>query len=168
MLELLGGALGGAGGTVVGGLLTGLLFAAAGGCDGSSAACGLAALVVLVPCIGIGTALGVSIFGDFLDGEGHFSSALFGLAAGVGAGLLAGVVTTSGTVLTVGLIAGPLLGAVVGYELSHSQAVEDRQKNPKKKRADSDPFAARPGFQWSPMLGTTSHGSLLGGLAGRF
>jgi hypothetical protein len=169
MLELLGGGIGGTAGALIGGLLTGALYAASGGCDDATPTCGLTALVIIIPSIAIGTSLGVTMFGRFMDGEGLFSSTILGLAAGVGVALLAGVVTTSEPVLLTGLVAGPLIGAVIGYEISHANVIEARKKSPKKKKRDSDDiFSSRTRPQWTPMLGTTPHGGFFGGLAGRF
>jgi hypothetical protein len=168
LLELLGGAVGGVGGALVGGLATAALLAAAGGCEDAGPGCGLAILVITVPSIAIGTSLGVTTFGRFLDGEGRFSSTMVGLAIGVGAALLAAVVTTSEQVLLVGLVAGPLIGAVVGYELSHAHVIESRKKSPKKQQQEQDIFSERTAPQWSPMLGVTARGGFVGGLSGRF
>jgi hypothetical protein len=168
MLELLGGTVGGAGGIVVGGFVVGLLYAATGGCNDATPVCGIAALVILGPAISIGVALGVSSFGRYLDGEGEFTSTLIGFGVGVGVALLASVVTTSETVLTVGIVAGPIIGAVIGYEISHAQAMRARKKAPEKKRKTGDEYAALTGPGWSPMVGTTPHGGFFGGLSGRF
>jgi len=173
MFELLGGAVGGAGGLLTGGLLAGLFAIAAGDCADAETACSITALVLLVPSLAVGPALGVYAFGKVLGGQGSFLGALYGVAAGAGMALLAGVVTNSGPVLVVGLLSAPIIGAVVGYEIAHSRALERGPRPRSKPRDDSkgeygDEYASYGGFQWSPVVGTTVHGGLFGGLSGRF
>ncbi len=142
MFELLGGMIGGVGGALAGGLVTGAFVAAFNDCADASTACGLVATAIFIPSVAVGMALGVYGFGKVLGGKGRFLPALYGVAAGAGAGLLLGVASNSGAMLAVGLVLVPIVGGIVGYELSHAQ--------------------------WAPLVGTTAHGGFVGGLSGRF
>lgn len=126
VLESLGGVLLGAvGGVPAFGLS--LLFTF--DCDGCHNTNGEATILALAGVAGFlgGTALGVKLGGALLGGEGRYLPTL----AGAGLGTLAGILVALPTGLLVNellavapLIAGPFVGAIIGYELSHSKELE--------------------------------------------
>ncbi|HEX8699204.1 MAG TPA: hypothetical protein VF815_10240 [Myxococcaceae bacterium] len=168
MLELLGGVVGGLGGTLVGGIVAGALVAVADDCVDGTAACETASAVIIIPSIALGMALGVYAFGKLLGGKGSFSATLLGLGVGLGTGLLAGLAGGEGGTLVVGVLLGPLIGAIIGYEVSSAGAVSSPTPDPKKRLPDPDEYASRPRLQWSPMVGTTPRGGIFAGISGGF
>jgi len=103
-----------------------------------------------------GVALGVKAMGSVFDGEGRFLHALLGAGAGFGAGLLAmlPLIETEGG-WAIPLIIFPLVGATVGYEISHS--------NELKRRAEEAPLV-----MVLPSVGVSPTGGVIAGLVGRF
>jgi hypothetical protein len=117
LLELLGGVVGGA----VGSIPLALALGDAITCDG----CGNTGNNVLgaVGVVGFfgGTALGTRYAGQLTGGEGRFLPTLAGTAlgalAGIGVGVALGTLVLE--VLAIPpMVAGPFIGAVIGYELS--------------------------------------------------
>jgi hypothetical protein len=106
----------------------------------------------------VGVTLGVTLVGKMMGGQGDgvmtFLAALAGAAAGSGIG----IASRSTGALILGLALGPLIGAVVGYEISHSMYTQPASSEPQ----------ARSGFRVMPMAGVTPGGGILGGLMGRF
>jgi hypothetical protein len=125
---------------------------------GDNPACAIAAGTGLSVSYAVGVTLGVTFVGNRLGGQGDgvltFLSALAGAAVGSGIG----IASQSTGALILGLALGPLIGATVGYELSHT--VKTQPLGPE--------LQARSGFRVMPVLGATPGGGILGGLAGRF
>jgi hypothetical protein len=128
---------------------------------------GVCLITVVVPmtvAIVLGTPLGVYGAGRGLGARGSYLASLIGTMLGSIAGLL-GAATAAAigseilTALT--LFAGPVAGAVVGFEVSHASA----QSTPP---APPGVAAARSSVQLVPVVGLTRTGGILGGLAGRF
>lgn len=154
-LGTLGGALGGA----VGGMpLFVISFAVGGGIDANgdqtaslvAAGAGLAGYAT-------GMAFGVWGVGSLLGGEGRYLPTLAGTVLGllVGGGLGAYLFTQEELLAIPPLVAGPLLGAVIAYELSHS--VEwDRGAE------------ASTGIAVLPTVSVRPSGGFVAGLVGRF
>jgi hypothetical protein len=121
-----------------------------GGCDD---------VALLVPTVVGGLAagsLGVYGMGSFMNGQGQWLPTLLGTALGMGLGIVA-VAASSGTAwFALPLVTG--MGAVAGYEISHSL----------QSSAQEEDEEARAGLLLMPVLGRTPEGGLLGGLAGRF
>jgi hypothetical protein len=106
----------------------------------------------------VGITLGVTLIGNRLGGQGDgvltFLSALAGAALGSGIG----IATQSTGALILGLSIGPLIGATMGYEISHT--LNTQPLGPE--------LQARSGFRVMPVISATPGGGILGGLAGRF
>jgi hypothetical protein len=156
------------GGGIVGGVGVGLLTLlavlptlTADECDGWKSTCGVVTLLVGIPATAAGMALGVDMAGAKLGGRGDFGSAMLGLLGGAGAGVIFGVTGHGTPRWVLGLIGGPLLGAIVGYEISNILA---HTAQPPPGRAGH----SSTGLKMTPVVGTTSHGGILGGLMGRF
>ncbi|WP_224247689.1 hypothetical protein [Hyalangium gracile] len=111
----------------------------------------------LVSLVGFtaGTALGVKLIGSLFWGEGRFLKTLLGSALGFGGGLLTMIplIETEGG-WAVPLIIGPLIGAVIGYELSHTEELER--------------MAAGPSVAVLPSVSVHPSGGVIAGLMGRF
>lgn len=112
----------------------------------------------------LGTPLGVYGVGQAMDAHGSYLAALGGTALGGLAGLVMAVLFNSigsSGLIVVSLLATPLAGAVLGYELS----VPGSRQEPLPSLVPASSEAA---FQCVPVFGVTRAGSLIGGLAGRF
>jgi hypothetical protein len=125
---------------------------------GSDPSCAIAVGAGLSLSYSVGVTLGVTLVGNRLGGQGDgvltFLSALAGSAVGSGIG----IATRSTVALILGMSIGPLIGATMGYELSHT--VNTQPPAPE--------LQARSGFRVMPVIGATPGGGILGGLAGRF
>jgi hypothetical protein len=156
--------LAGGGGALLGGFLggsMGVLILLASGCDDLECILPLYGITTLSALIGTSTAVwGV---GRGLRAQGTFLPTLLGTVLGAVVGILGavGVATLNNDVLTgITLFAGPVAGAVIGFELSHSF----NQPEP----PPSEYASGRSGFQIRPVVGVTREGGILGGLAMRF
>ncbi len=114
----------------------------------------------------LGTPLGVYGVGRAMDGHGTYWAALggtvLGSLAGLGLGAAFSSIGSGNAVLTlISLIAGPVTGAILGYELSNAST-------PPTPLPPMGSDSSAPGFQCVPVLGVTPTGGILGGLAGRF
>lgn len=158
-LEFFGGAAGASVGVIPGGVLV-LSSICFDGCDDGSATRGIVGVAIGLVGLAGGTALGV-VGGAYLaDGEGRY----WPTAAGAGLGTLVGA--TLGLVLASNIdeeelaliapIASPIIGGMIGYEISHSDAVERRHRS-----SSSD-------TRILPLISTLPGGGLLGGVVGRF
>ncbi|MDY7231974.1 hypothetical protein [Hyalangium rubrum] len=153
MLELIGGGAVGAGMAIAGGIFGGLVFSASCedlDCLGVVFVSGLVGATFGVP-------LGVYGAGRLMDGRGQYWPTFLGTLVGAGLGLAGGLASQNEAALVVGLTFGPVLGAMVGYELSHAY----QQPAPRPARFET-------GFQLHPAVGFTPGGGLLGSLSGRF
>ncbi|HVG59234.1 MAG TPA: hypothetical protein VNA24_11810 [Hyalangium sp.] len=125
---------------------------------GSDPTCAIAVGTGLSVSYSVGVTLGVTLVGNRLGGQGDgvltFLSALAGSALGSGIG----IASQSTGVLILGMVVGPLIGATVGYELSHTVAMQPAGPE----------LQDRSGFQVMPVIGATPGGGILGGFAGRF
>jgi hypothetical protein len=157
MLELVAGTVGGVGIGAVSALVGASLISTACNNDDS-----LDCIVPLVMVGGAGVLLGVPLgvygAGNLLHGRGQFWPALIGTVAGAGAGLVGGLASQNDAALIIGLSAGPVLGAILGYELSHFVTWF-----PGVKRA-----SPQAGVSVFPALAALPRGGVLGGLTGRF
>lgn len=157
--EVFGGVLGGVGMGIVG-LLAGVSALEDVSC-GSGEVCAATILIITVPAVFVGIPLGVQYAGQGLGGRGDFLPSLAGTLLGTGAGLLYGLSQDGAGYMAVGLIVGPVLGAVIGYELSHAM----NASNSYQARAGS---SAAQGLRMAPLIGATPRGGFLGGLSGSF
>lgn len=155
MLELIGGGAVGAGMAIAGGIFGGLVFSAS--CEGEDCL----GVVLVSGLVGatFGVPLGVYGAGRLMGGRGQFWPSFLGTLVGAGLGLVGGLASQNDAAQVVGLTFGPVLGAIVGYELSHTY-----------QRSDSGPRPARfeTRFQFQPAIGLTPGGGLLGSFSGRF
>lgn len=123
--------------------------------------CALTAFSVTMLSVSATAPVGAWAVGTLLGGEGQLWAAYTGAALGLGLGFIGTMptlVTGSGVILAVGGPLGAVLGAAIGYEVSHRLTL---------RRASLS--AERPsGVRVMPVLGATPRGSLLGGLAGSF
>lgn len=93
-----------------------------------------------------GVPLGVYGAARLQGGQGRYWPAFLGTVVGAGLGILTSVVSGSETATVVSMTAGPVIGAIVGYELSHAH-VQSRL---------------------APALGLSLTGGVSVGLSGRF
>jgi hypothetical protein len=152
ILELLGGsALG-----LVGGVPGAALALSEAFCDG----CGsdsefLLGVSLSFAGLTLGSALGIKGLGSLLDGEGRFLSTLIGTSLGAVGGLVLGmVIAFAGSELwIVPTLAGPIVGGIIAYEISHADALQKR---------------SAPETTVVPVVSVSPRGGIIGGLAGRF
>ncbi len=105
-----------------------------------------------------GVTAGVALMGKVFGGKGDLMMTFFSALAGAAVGAGIGIASQSVGVLILGMALGPIIGATVAYELSHSMNTQPSGLRPQ----------ARSGFGVMPVVGTTPRGGILGGLAGRF
>jgi hypothetical protein len=155
-LGTLGGALGGA----VGGIpLFVISFAVGGGIDGNGDQ--TASLVAAgAGLVGYATGMAFGVWGisSLMGGEGRYLPTLAGTVLGllVGGGLGAYLFTQVEELLAIPpLVGGPLLGAVIGYEISHSIEWERGAE-------------ASTGIAVLPTVSVRPSGGFVAGLVGRF
>ncbi|WP_224240820.1 hypothetical protein [Hyalangium gracile] len=145
----------------IAGVFTGFLLV---GNDCSDAECAIPVLGSMSLGILLGTPLGVYGVGRAMDGHGKYWASLAGTTLGSLAGITLAVVSASadsdGLVL-LSLMLGPIVGAVLGYELSNTS--EPPLPGPAVSASSS-----RAGFQCLPVFSVTRSGGILGGFAGRF
>ncbi|MBN1209021.1 MAG: hypothetical protein JXB05_29455 [Myxococcaceae bacterium] len=154
-LGLVGGTLGGA---MLGGVGSLLLIGSAGGC---SEDCLSGAVILAAPLAALGVSIGVYAAGRAMRGNGGFLASLGGTAVGLGAGALISEATDGA--LTAPLLILPVVGAVIGYEMSHSP-----EPLPPEWSGVSGGESASAGLQLVPLFGATPRGGLFGGLLARF
>jgi hypothetical protein len=94
--------------------------------------------------------------GSFLHGQGRLLPTLLGTTLGMGLGIALFAASSGVAWFAPPLILG--IGAVIGYELSHSL----------QSSAPKEDEEASAGLLLMPVVGRTPEGGLLGGLAGRF
>ncbi len=155
-----------AGGGVLMGAVMGLLGYAVGQsviddaqCEGEG--CPFLGLVVGIPTAFLGIPGGVHGAGLAMGGRGGLGATFAGTVVGTGAGVLVALKSEDKRVRIASLIAGPLLGSIAGFEISHALHRPRRGAS----RAES---ASSPGLRVAPMAGVTPYGGLLGGLSGNF
>jgi hypothetical protein len=156
--EVLLGALAGAGGLLGGGLV-GMAVA-------ESVTCGIDDCLDGVDIVGVGMVTGIALVapigvyfaGRMSQGEGLFLPTLAGSLASGGLTALT-LSAMSRSVSPVGVLVlaiSPLVGSIIGYEVSHSFVSRSRRS------------AAASGVQVLPTAGVTRSGTGVLGLAGRF
>jgi hypothetical protein len=152
LLGTVGGAVGAIPGTVL--MASAICF---DGCSGEDEAVYVGFVLAIAGVI-TGTAATVNWMGDVMDGQGSFWPAALGALLGTLGGGIAGaaVAAVAGLAGLIPVILGPAVGAVIGYELSHSGAVE----------AAAGGVASRP--RLVPLVTVSPRGGLIGGLAGTF
>jgi hypothetical protein len=152
-----------------GGLLGGILGAGPGlglslameRCEGCGNSTGAITAVGLVGVAGgvSGIALGVWGSGSLLGGGGRYLPTLLGVGAGtlVGGGLAVLLAESSSHEENAipPLIIGPILGGIIGYEISHSLEVDRLER-------------ASTGVTLLPTVGVRPSGGVVAGLVGRF
>jgi hypothetical protein len=95
--------------------------------------------------------------GSALSGEGALTTTLLGGFAGTGLGALLSVAVGSyGAILAIPPLAA--VGALIAYEISDSSWEREQSK--------ASLGSSR--LQWTPVVGVTPGGGVLGGLMGRF
>ncbi|MFL5345729.1 MAG: hypothetical protein ACJ8AT_13125 [Hyalangium sp.] len=157
LAEAFGGVLGGVGMGIVG-LLAGASALEDFNCAADHAGlCAATVLLVAIPATFVGIPLGVQMAAESLGGRGEFLPSLAGTLLGTGAGLMYGLSAGGTGPVVTGLIVGPLLGAIVGYEISNALV----RHGPLSASADGGP-------QVVPTVGATPRGGVFGGLSGRF
>jgi hypothetical protein len=157
--EAFGGVLGGVGMGIVG-LLAGVSALEDVSCD-SQQVCAATLIIITVPAVFVGIPLGVQYAAKDLGGRGEFLPSLAGTLLGTGVGALYGVSQDGNGAMAVGLIVGPVLGAIAGYEISHLLNVN-------RGYAMRTGSSSQPGLRVAPLIGATPRGGFLGGLAGTF
>lgn len=157
ILEVFGGALGGSLGVIPGGLLfiSGLCFE---GCDDGAEVRAILGLALGLTGIAGGTAVGIVGAASLVHGEGEYWPTAGGAGIGTLAGLLTAIALASSgeEAAIIPAISGPIIGGIIGYELSHSNADERRLPSPAS------------GTQMLPVISLHPSGGILGGLVGRF
>jgi hypothetical protein len=156
--EAFGGVLGGVG-MGIAGLLVGASALEDADCSDGEVCLALLALIT-VPATFVGIPLGVQYAGESMGGRGDFLPALGGTVLGTGVGVILGMQSEGNGGLAAGLIIGPILGAIVGYELS--SAINERRAY------ILGDASSHSGPRLVPVVGVTPRGGLLGGLAGSF
>jgi hypothetical protein len=152
ILETFGGAVGGAVGVIPGGLLFIAAFSE------SSESLGILSLAVGFVGIAAGTAGGIVGAASLVDGEGAYWPTAGGAAIGTLVGLLVSaiVVENEEEAAIIPAITGPILGGIIGYELSHSNA--ERRGHP----------SLASSTRVMPVVSVHPSGGVLAGLVGRF
>jgi hypothetical protein len=156
VLEVLGGSLLGAAASLPGAFIA-AVAAFCDGCESDSQFLGGVGLAFAG--LTLGTAVGIKGMGSLLEWEGRFLAALAGTSIGALAGLGAGLVIAWGAgseLWFIPILVGPLVGGIIAYESSHTNALEER----------SSP--SRTGMSMIPVVGVSPRGGIIGGLAGRF
>jgi hypothetical protein len=134
----------------------------------SSLDCGqgscVAAALILGGGLGalIGAPVGVILTGALLGRQGGVLATLLGYLMGGSAAILGIMGLSSGhgnDAAIVPMLCLPLLGAVVGYELSHASNVSGAAPAQALSRASA---------RWTPVAGVTPRGGFVGGVAGHF
>jgi hypothetical protein len=142
VFEFIGGGVMGAGVGFLSLLLGAAVFAPT--CDSDS--CIIPIFLTGAMGASFGIPLGVYGAGRLQGGQGRYWPAFLGTIVGAGLGALTSVISNNETATAVSLTAGPVLGAIVGYELSHS-------------------YVQR---RLTPTLGLSLTGGVVAGLSGRF
>lgn len=142
VLEFVGGGLAGAGVGLLGLLVGAAVFAPT--CDSDS--CIIPIFLTGMVGAAFGTPIGVYGAAKLLGGQGRYWPSFLGTVLGAGVGALAAAVAQNETATAVSLATGPIIGAIVGYELSHAY-VQRRVV---------------------PTLGLSLTGGVVAGLSGRF
>lgn len=158
LLELVGGSVGASVGIIPGGLLLFSAVLCGDSCEGGEDSRAILGLGLGLAGLAGGAALGITGAGSLLHGEGEYWPTAGGAAVGtlIGSLLALGLASSANELAIIPFIAGPVVGGMIGYELSHSNALARRQRN----------RALTPTVM--PVATVTPHGGVLGGLAGRF
>jgi hypothetical protein len=160
-METMGGAAGGAlAGAAVGGVgyVTGFILSAAGGSTFESGCdfCNRTVLVGGLAGAAFGVPIGTWLGGRMMGGQGQFAAAMGGSMVGWGGALLGSMLLGEDAGgFAYALLALPVAGAAVGYELSHSAW---------RRRATAPP---EPPVRVVPLVGFGERGPRLG-LMGQF
>lgn len=157
LLEFIGGSVGGAAGIIPGSLLI-LSAIVCDSCSGGEETRAILGLSIGLAGLAGGAALGITGAGSLLHGEGEYWPTAGGAALGTLVGSLVALAVASSVdeLAIIPFLSGPVIGGMIGYELSHSSAVARRHRNP----------ALRPVVL--PVAAVTPRGGVVGGLAGRF
>jgi hypothetical protein len=159
ILEVFGGAVGAALGVVPGGILA---LSSCAFCDDRDLTRFYLGVALGLVGIAGGTAAGIVGAASLVHGEGAYWPTAAGASIGTLAGALAGLLTARAIAgaddqaALIPAISGPIIGGMIGYELSHSNA--------EKRRLQS----SASGAQILPVISLHPSGGILGGLVGRF
>jgi hypothetical protein len=157
LLEIIGGSVGGAVGIIPGSLLVFSAFVC-DSCDNGEETRAILGLGLGLAGLAGGAALGITGAGSLLHGEGEYWPTAGGAAIGTLVGSIVALASANavGELAIIPFFGGPVVGGMIGYELSHSSAVARRQRN----RALTPVVL--------PVAAVTPRGGVLGGLAGTF
>jgi hypothetical protein len=157
LLELVGGSVGATVGIIPGGLLIISAFCT-NGCGGGEESRAILGLGLALAGFAGGAAVGITGAGSLLHGEGEYWSTAGGAALGTLVGTLVGLALASSAeeAAIIPFLAGPVVGGMIAYELSHSKAIARKQRNP----------ALTPRVM--PMATVSPRGGIIGGLVGSF
>jgi len=157
LLEIVGGSLGASAGIIPGGLLILSAFCD-DSCSGGEESRAILGLGIALAGFAGGAAVGITGAGSLLHGEGEYWPTAGGAALGTLVGTLAALALASSAdeAALIPFLAGPVVGGMIGYEISHSNALARKQRNP----------ALTPVVL--PMATVSPRGGVIGGLAGRF
>ncbi len=156
MLEFVGGGVAGGGLGFVSLLAGAVIFS--GACSGDDLSCLGPIFFTGIVGAAVGVPLGVYGAGKLLKGQGAYWPSLIGTVVGAGIGLTVGLISQNEPALVMGVTAGPVVGAIVGYELSHAAALSSLERED---RGSGTSVQVTPAFGLTP-------GGLYGALAGRF
>jgi hypothetical protein len=157
ILEVFGGALGASLGVIPGGLLA-LSGFCLESCDDGAEVRAILGLAIGLAGIAGGTAVGITGAASLVHGEGEYWPTAGGAGIGTLAGVLTGIALASSAeeAALIPAVAGPIIGGMIGYELSHSDAGKRRLRS------------STSGTQVLPVISLHPSGGVLGGLVGRF
>jgi hypothetical protein len=155
MLELLGGGIGGASLGFLSLLLGTVVVSPI--CDGDE--CIAAILLTGIVGATFGVPLGVYGAGMLQNGRGRYWPTFLGTVVGGGLGIAAALLSQDELATGIALSAGPVIGALVAYEISHAYAEPEATLTSQQSGS---------GLQVFPALGLTLTGGIVGGLSGRF
>jgi hypothetical protein len=145
-LEILGGAAAG----LLAGAAGALVLCSGGGCSGDENFGAIAYFLLTAP---LGISAGTSLVGYLLDGNGSYLASTGGVALGclLDVALVSAAHHDLGMAIDVGMIALPILGGVLGYELT-----SDAHRSAVKK------------LELAPMVAPGAHGAVGLALSGQF
>jgi hypothetical protein len=144
-------------GLIPGGLLV-LSALCFDGCDDGAQTRGVLGLVLGVAGFVAGTAGGIAGAANMVNGEGGYWPTAGGVALGTLVGFVVGAILADNEqeAALIPAITGPIIGGMIGYEISHSNAESRRHPS----------LASGPRVM--PVVSALPSGGILGGLVGRF
>jgi hypothetical protein len=119
----------------------------------------IAGLVLSLAGLSGGTALGIVGGASLVDGQGSYWPTVAGTALGTLSGIVLAIALLAAeeaALIPIPIIVSPVIGGMIGYELSHSSASERTAQ------------LAAPGTRILPVISVHPSGGILGGLVGSF